>query len=201
MGVTPPSRDEVVFFATADELRAWLHEHHRTEEVLWGGFWKKATGRRSVTWPEAVAVALCFGWIDGVRYTLDEEAYTNRFTPRRSGSRWSRVNLDTFERLRDEGLVEPAGLAAWEARNPDEDEPHRHEQPEYGLEGEQLAALEAVPAAWAFWEAQPPSYRKGAAHWVTSAKRPETRERRLATLVEDCVAGRRIKPLRRPGEG
>lgn len=141
--------------------------------------------------------ALCFGWIDGLRKSIDEEAYKIRFTPRRSGSRWSRVNLERAAALIDEGRMTSAGLEAYEARDRERSGRYSLERDQARLNAAQERDFKARPKAWAFWEAQPPGYRKRATWWVVSAKREETRARRLATLIEDSAEGRRIKQLRR----
>ena len=191
---------EPVFFATPAELRAWLERHHADRDELWVGLYKKATGRPSVTWPEVVDEALCFGWIDGVRRSLGPDSYVNRITPRRRRSNWSAINIKRVGELIEEGRMTPAGLAAFEARTDDRSAVYSYEQRRTAaLEPEQEARFRAVPEAWEWFQARAPSYRRAAIHWVVSAKRPETRERRLATLIEDSAAGRTIKPLTRPG--
>jgi uncharacterized protein YdeI (YjbR/CyaY-like superfamily) len=185
------------FFPVAVEFRAWLEEFHEVERELLVGFWKKGSGRPSMTWPESVDAALCFGWIDGIRRRIDDEAYSIRFTPRKPSSIWSAVNIRRMGELIDAGLVAPAGLRAFESRREDRSRVYSHERAEPArLEPEQQARLEADAEAWAWFAAQPPSYRRTAIHWVVSAKRPETRERRLATLVEDSRNGVKVKPLR-----
>jgi uncharacterized protein YdeI (YjbR/CyaY-like superfamily) len=181
-----------VFFDSPAAWRAWLAEHHaRAPEVL-VGFHKKATGRPSLTWAESVAEALCFGWIDGVRRSLGPDAYTIRFTPRRPGSHWSQVNVDLVARLEEQGRMSDAGRAAFAARREDRTARFAYEQAEVAFEAEQEAAFRADAQAWAWFSAQAPSYRKQATYWVTSAKRPATRARRLATLVECSREGRRL---------
>jgi uncharacterized protein YdeI (YjbR/CyaY-like superfamily) len=188
------------FFATPDELRAWLAEHHEARDELWVGFHKKATGRSSVTWPQAVDQALCFGWIDGVRKSLGDESYKIRFTPRKSRSTWSAINVRRYGELLAEGLVAPAGVAAFERRAEDRTAIYSYENRDKAVfEDEQEARFRADAAAWEWFQAQPPSYRRTATYWVVSAKRPETRERRLTRLIEDSAAGRTIPPLTRPG--
>ena len=185
-----------VFFATPAEFRRWLERHHASETELLVGFYKKGSGRPSITWPESVDEALCFGWIDGVRRSLGDDAYTIRFTPRKPTSIWSAVNVRNVERLVAAGRMQPAGLAAFAARSPERTAVYsfdRQHPPQFDAEME--ARFRKNRKAWAFWESQPPGYRKTATHWVTSARRAETRERRLATLVEDCSAGRRIALL------
>jgi uncharacterized protein YdeI (YjbR/CyaY-like superfamily) len=188
------------FFATPAEFRAWLERHHRDAAELLVGFYKRGSGRPSITWKESVDEALCFGWIDGVRRSIDGESYSIRFTPRQKRSIWSAVNIARAGELIAEGRMQPAGAAAFEARTEDRSRVYSHERSEAPqLEPEQQARFEANAAAWAWFQARPPFYRRQALHWVTSAKRPETRERRLATLIEDSTAGRTVKPLTRPG--
>lgn len=186
-----------LFFPTPDHFRNWLEEHHDLCDELWVGFYKKATGRPSMTWPESVDEALCYGWIDGLRKSIDEVSYKIRFTPRRKGSHWSRVNLERASVLIDGGRMRPPGLAAYEARDPDNSGRASHEQDEAELTDDQVAAFKARPGAWDFWRAQPPGYRKQATWWLISAKREDTRERRLATLIDDSARGLRVGPLRR----
>jgi uncharacterized protein YdeI (YjbR/CyaY-like superfamily) len=184
------------FFATPDDLRAWFEAHHRAESELVVGFYRKGSGRPSITWPESVDQALCFGWIDGVRRSLDEESYTIRFTPRTVRSTWSAVNIKRAQELIDEGLMRPAGLAAFEARGDDRSATYSYEQRHAPvLPPEMERRFRANRQAWTFFGAQPPSYRRTAIYWVTSAKKEETRQRRLATLIEDSAHGRRISQL------
>jgi uncharacterized protein YdeI (YjbR/CyaY-like superfamily) len=188
-----------MFFATPADFRAWLEEHHADETELLVGFYKKASGRPSITWPESVDEALCFGWIDGVRRSIDDESYTIRFTPRKQRSIWSAVNIKRAKELIAEGRMTAAGLAAFEARADERSAIYAYEQRRAAeLEPEQEQRFRADAAAWEWFQGQPPSYRRTAIHWVTSAKRSDTRERRLAMLLEDSRAGRAIKPLRRP---
>jgi uncharacterized protein YdeI (YjbR/CyaY-like superfamily) len=186
------------FFATPEQFRAWLEAHHAHETELLVGFYKKGSGRPSITWAESVDEALCFGWIDGVRRGIDDESYSIRFTPRQKRSTWSAVNIKRVAELVEEGRMTPAGLAAFERRTGDRSGIYSHER-RHGakLEPEQERRFRANEAAWSWFERQAPSYRRQALHWVVSAKRAETRERRLATLIEDSAAGSRIKPMRR----
>jgi uncharacterized protein YdeI (YjbR/CyaY-like superfamily) len=187
-----------IFFATPEELAAWLEEHHETEDELWVGLYKKASGKPSVTWPEVVEQVLRFGWIDGVRRGIDEESYANRITPRRPGSNWSAINVAKVEELKARGLMKPAGLRAYAARREDRTGVYSFERAQAAqLPPEFEERFRAEPSAWAWFEARPQGYRRTAAHWVVSAKRPETRERRLAQLIEDSAAGLAVKPLRR----
>ena len=187
-----------MFFATEGEWRAWLTEHHETATEVWVGFHRKATGRPSITWSQAVDEALCFGWIDGVRRRVDDASYTNRFTPRRARSNWSAVNVRRAEDLIERGLMTPAGLRAFQARAPEGAGPISYEQRAAArLDEAQESALRSNRKAWDFFRAQPEGYRRTAIWWVVSAKRPETRQRRLETLVADSARGERVPPLRR----
>lgn len=187
------------FFATPARFRAWLEKHHATRTELLVGFHKKGSGRPSITWPESVDEALCAGWIDGVRRRIDDESYTIRFTPRRPRSLWSAVNIARAEELSRLGRMLPAGLAAFEARLEARSQVYAYEQKENAaLAPEQERQLRANRAAWAFFTAQAPGYRRVASWWVLSAKREETRQRRLATLIADSAAGRPIKAMARP---
>ena len=189
-----------IYFGSAAEFRAWLEEHHATEPAVLVGYWKKRTGKPSLTWSEAVDEALCFGWIDSVAKGVDEQRRMQRFSPRKPTSNWSLVNVRKVEALRAAGKMRPAGEAAFARRRTDKTGVYSFEQrDEAAFTAEQLAQFQAHPQAWAYWEARPPGYRRQATWWVISAKREETRARRLAALIEDCAAGRAIKPLRRPG--
>lgn len=163
------------------------------------GFHKKSSGRPSLTWPESVDEALCFGWIDGVRKSVDEESYTNRFTPRRKGSNWSEVNIRRARQLIRTGRMQPAGLRAFKARDPEKSRQYSFEQRHAArLDGKDEARFRRNAAAWTFFESQPPGYRRLAIWWVVSARREDTRTRRLNTLIEDSTKGRRLAPFRRP---
>ena len=185
-----------IFFENPAAWRAWLAVHHRTAPEVLVGFHKRHTGRPSLTWPESVDEALCYGWIDGVRRSLGDESYTIRFTPRRDGSAWSAVNIRRVGELIKAKRMRAAGLAAWNRR--------RDDRPGYSYGQAKTAKLppalarrlKANAKAWAFYASQPPYYRRLAAWWVIGAKREETKERRFATLVKDCEAGRRIGPMR-----
>ena len=194
MSPAPKPRD-VTFFATPDELRDWFDEHHETAAELWVGYHRKATGVPSITWPQAVDEALCVGWIDGVRYRLDDERHAQRFTPRRKGSIWSAINTKRAGELIAEGRMRPAGLKAFEARSPEKTAIYSYEREAAAFSDEQRRRFEADRAAWEFFQAQAPSYRRGVTHWVASAKRDETRERRFQKLLEDSRAGRRTGVL------
>ncbi len=188
---------DIRFFATPPEWRQWLEMYHATVTELWVGYYKKGSGLPSITLPESVAEALCFGWIDGLRKTIDDSSYKIRFTPRKTSSIWSAVNMKTAEALIASGRMEPAGLRAFAARKQEKSAIYAYEQ-EGSLLSEQVeTALRANPDAWAFFTTQAPWYQRTASHWVMSAKREETRHKRLATLVEDSAQGRTIGPLTR----
>jgi uncharacterized protein YdeI (YjbR/CyaY-like superfamily) len=184
------------FFAEPADFRAWLEENHERESELLVGFHKKATGRPSITWPEAVDEALCFGWIDGIRRSLGDESYAIRFTPRKARSTWSAVNIERANELVAAGRMRPAGLAAFEARSDDRSAIYAYEQRHAAkLAPDEEREFRSNERAWTFFEAQPPSYRKNALWWIVSAKREETRARRLRTLIEDSANGRRLRRL------
>lgn len=176
------------FFETPEAFRAWLEENHETAIELSVGFRKKVTGRASITWPQAVDQALCFGWIDGVRHSIDEDSYRIRFTPRRPKGIWSQVNIRRIEELQALGLVHPAGLAAFEAGKGRTNE-YSHERGVQVFSEAETAKFQANAPAWANFQAFPPSYRKVAIHRVVSAKGAETRARRMAILIDACADG------------
>ncbi len=190
--------EEPMFFETAADLRTWLEANHRTETELWVGMYKKSTGRASVTWPEVVAQCLCFGWIDGIRKTVDEHSFKNRITPRKPTSNWSAINIAKVEELTRQGLLHPAGLEAYNKRKEEKSRVYSFEQTEEpAFTDEEIAQFQSSPAAWAWFQARPPGYRRTATHWVVSAKKPETRQKRLATLIEDSANARNIALLTR----
>lgn len=184
------------FFSSPEEFRAWLEEHHESATELWMGLWKKHVPDRGLTWEQAVPEALCFGWIDSVAQRIDEDAVRQRWTPRKKSSNWSTVNLALVEQLTAEGRMRPAGLAAHERRRPERSGVYAYETRELPLPEAYAARLAADPRAAAFWAAATKSYRKVAANWVLTAKREETRERRIAQLVQDCAEGRLIPSQR-----
>ena len=188
-----------IYFATPAELRAWLEANHETAPELIVGFHRRETGRPSVIWPQVVDEALCVGWIDGIRRRVDDERFTIRLTPRRPGSIWSAVNIANVERLMAEGRMTPAGLAAYDRRDEARSRVYAYERGTAELPEAYETQLRADLAAWTFWEAQPPGYRRLAAWWVLSAKRAETRERRFARLLADSAGGRRLGALQSPG--
>jgi uncharacterized protein YdeI (YjbR/CyaY-like superfamily) len=187
-----------VFFATPEEFGAWLQEHHETATELLVGFHKKATGRPCMTWAESVEQALRFGWIDGLRRSLGEESYTIRFTPRKATSNWSAVNVAKVEELKAGGLMAPAGLRAYEARTPERTGVYSAERREAAvLPDEFERRFRAKKSAWKWFASRPQGYRRTATHWVISAKRDETRRRRLQQLIDCSAEGRNVPPLAR----
>jgi uncharacterized protein YdeI (YjbR/CyaY-like superfamily) len=189
---------EPIFFKSPQEFYDWLEEHHETESEVYVGMYKAHTGKPSMTWSEAVDQALCFGWIDGRANRIDEDSWMQRFTPRRPGSNWSKINIAKVAKLKEAGLMRPAGLAAFERRTADRTGVYSFERENAVLPPEYEERLRANEAASQYFDAKPPWYRRSAVHWVMSAKRGETRERRLAQLIEDSAGGVDIKPLRRP---
>lgn len=182
------------FFATAAAFRAWLEKNHLTAGELLVGFHKRDSGKASMTWPESVDAALCHGWIDGVRRSLGETSYTIRFTPRRARSVWSTVNITRMKFLVQEGLVRPAGLAAFERRTDDKSNVYAYERrQEAKLSPSHEGKFRANRAAWAFFTAQAPSYQRVMTHHVVSAKKEETRTRRLDALIAASAQGKRIQ--------
>jgi uncharacterized protein YdeI (YjbR/CyaY-like superfamily) len=180
------------YFDSAAAFRHWLEEHHSDRDELWVGFWKKATGRDGVTYSEAVDEAICFGWIDGLKKRVDDLSYTHRFTPRRPKSRWSAVNVRRATELIAAGRMADPGLTAFRARNPEEPAGYSYESRPAELEPGLDRRFRERPEAWAFFTAQAPGYRRTSLHWVASAKREQTRRRRLEKLITASAAGERL---------
>lgn len=183
------------FFATASEFRRWLKRHGGSVAELWVGYYRKTSGQPSLTWQESVDEALCFGWIDGIRKKVDERSYTNRFTPRRRGSNWSAINIKRARQLIRDGRMQPAGLRAFKSRDEKQARALSDMRTNARLARDEEADFRANPKAWAFFESQPPGYRKVAAWFVVSAKRADTRARRLKTLIGLSERGRRLEPM------
>ena len=180
------------FFKTPADLRKWFAKHHATDDAVWVGFYKKSSGEPSVTWPEAVDEALCVGWIDGIRKSIDATRYKIRFTPRRRGSIWSAVNIARVAVLEQEQRMQPPGRAAFADRRENRSGIYAYEQRPVELPEPYRTLLKRNKSAHAFFMAQPPSYRKLAIWWVVSAKKEETRAARVAKLIEVCRAGKRL---------
>ncbi len=188
-----------LFFSDAEEFRAWLEANHATATELWMGLYKKHVPNRGLTWDDAVPEALRFGWIDSVAQRIDEDATRQRWTPRKKGSNWSKVNVAHVERLTAEGQMTPAGLAAFEARDPAKTGIYSFERDDHAFTPEHAALLAANPDAQRWWDAATMTYRRIAMNWVATAKQQATRDRRMAQLIEDSAAGRLI-PSQRYGE-
>jgi uncharacterized protein YdeI (YjbR/CyaY-like superfamily) len=186
---------DVVFFQEPSELRRWLVLHHENATELQVGFYKKGSGRPTITYQEALDEALCFGWIDGVRRGLDEDSYTIRFTPRRKKSFWGLVNIRRANELAALGLMHPSGLRAFDERDEERTERYSYERQTQALDDEYQHTFEANQPAWEFFQSQPPSYQRAATWWVMNARRADTRQRRLATLIEASAEGRRPDAL------
>ncbi len=185
------------FFPTQKDFRQWLEEHHDKVDELWVGYYKKATGTPSITWPESVDEALCFGWIDGIRKSIDEASYKIRFTPRRPGSLWSAVNLKRVAELIELDLMRPAGTAVFEKRDVKKIERYSYERESVRINPGYEKKIKENPEAWAFFQKLPPSAKKATVWWLMSAKREETRLRRLDVLIQCSQEGQRIPSLRR----
>jgi uncharacterized protein YdeI (YjbR/CyaY-like superfamily) len=187
------------FFVALSDWRAWLEQYHAQKEELWVGFYKRDSGRPSITWPESVDGALCFGWIDGVRYSIDEISYKIRFTPRRPRSIWSAINRKRAKELSRLGLMHPAGLAAFEKLESERSAIYAYEQRKAAsFPAEFEKRFREQPAAWEFFQAQPPWYRRTSTYWVICAKKEETKSRRLAILMDVSARGKTIRQLTRP---
>ena len=181
-----------IYFEAPADFRAWLEQNHSTAPALLVGFHKRATGRPSMTWPESVDEALCFGWIDGIRKSVDGDRYTIRFTPRQAGSIWSSVNIGKVQVLLEQGRMQPAGVAAFGMRREDRSGIYSHEQQDVDLPEPYLAALRANAGAWEFFRQQPASYRKAVNWWVVSARQAKTRLTRLEKLVASSAIAERL---------
>jgi uncharacterized protein YdeI (YjbR/CyaY-like superfamily) len=187
-----------VFFATPSDFRKWLHASHAHEIELLVAFYKKSSGKTSITYAEALDEALCYGWIDGVRKNIAEDAYTIRFTPRKPKSQWSAVNIRHVKRLTQAGRMLASGLKAFEGAKKQPRKYAYEQRYEAKLDKAAEHEFRSNPAAWGYFQAQPRWYRHTATFWVVSAKKEETRQRRLAELIADCAASKPIKRLTRP---
>jgi uncharacterized protein YdeI (YjbR/CyaY-like superfamily) len=177
------------YFKTPEAFRKWLERDHASKDELLVGYHKVASGHPSMTWSESVDQALCFGWIDGVRRRIDDQRYCIRFTPRRPGSKWSDVNLKKVAKLKREGLMRPAGLAAFKRRVVGRRAGYAYEENIKQLTPAMTRELRSNRKAWEFFQGLPPSHKKKVTHWVTSAKQEATRKRRLGKLIEACEKG------------
>lgn len=189
---------EPIFFASPVEFRCWLEKHHAETQELWVGFFKRNTGKPSLTWPESVDCALCFGWIDGIRKSLGEASYMIRFTPRKATSTWSAINIRRVAELTRMGLMQPSGRKAFEERKESKSRVYSYEQRKRAeLSLAQEKQFRGEKPAWEYFQSQPPWYRRTAIFWVASAKKEETRQRRLAALIESSAQQRRIDAMAR----
>lgn len=180
------------FFSTQSAFRKWLQKNHQTATGLVVGFYKVHTGKASITWPQAVDEALCFGWIDGVRTSIDGHSYQIRFTPRKPNSIWSAVNIRKVKTLTEQGLMQPAGLKNFENRNQQKTGLYAHENEEVALPPALLKQFRAHKAAWKYFEHLAPGYRKSSVNWVMGAKQETTRTKRLQQLIDESAAGRNM---------
>ncbi len=186
------------YFTSPARFRAWLEKYHHAASELWVGFYKKDSGKPSITWPEAVDVALCFGWIDGIRKSIDETGYTIRFTPRKQSSTWSVVNIRRMNELAMLGATHPAGLRAFERRKEEKSGIYAYENKDSAaFEAAQEKQFRARRSAWKFFQTQAPWYRRTATWWVISAKKEETRLKRLEALIQNSENGRTLPHLTR----
>lgn len=180
------------FFETPEKFRKWLEKNHHLEKELLVGFYKVGSGKPSMNWSQSVDQALCFGWIDGVRKSIDHESYSIRFTPRKSTSIWSAVNIKKMEELTKSGLMRPEGLKAFELRNPERSAIYSHEKELATLYPDYEKQFKANEKAWEFFNGQAPSYKKAMLHWITSAKQEKTRLSRLAKTIKESELEKRI---------
>ena len=199
--MSSPEPAGILFFSSPAKLRGWFRKNHGAAHELWVGFFKKGSGRPSITWPESVDEALCVGWIDGIRKSLDADRYVIRFTPRKAGSIWSAVNVARIRALDAEGRIRPAGKRAFDARKENRSGIYSYEQRQARLPPICERRLRKNRPAWQFFYAQPPSYRKAACWWVVSAKKEETRDKRLGRLIELSTRRQRIPQFTRPTPG
>lgn len=183
---------KITYFKSSVDFRKWLETNSATAEQLWVGFYKKSSGKPSINRPESVDQALCFGWIDGLRKTVDQTRYKIRFSPRKRSSIWSAINIKRAGELIEQGLMQAAGVKAFEARKENRSGIYSYEQRPASLDGLYEKKFRQNKAAWEFFQKLPPSYRKKVTWWVLSAKTEETRLKRLAKLIEDCAQGRRL---------
>lgn len=184
-----------VFFPTPAHLRKWLEKNHKKKDELWIGMYKTHSGKKSVTWPEVVDQALCFGWIDGIRKSIDEISYMNRITPRRATSIWSTKNINRFKELQELGLITPAGQAAFDAKKDSHTNRYSFEQASVTLLPEYAKKLKANKKAWRYFQTLPPSKQRPSIWWVMSAKQKATQLRRLENLIASSAKGEKIAPL------
>ena len=185
----------LVFFPTQKDLRKWFEKNHKKEKELFVGYYKVASGKPTVTWSQSVDEALCFGWIDGIRRSVDEESYCIRFTPRNPKSNWSAINIAKVKKLTKLGLMKPEGLKAFGFRKEEKSKVYSYENPLVEFDKSYLKKFKSNRSAWKYFESKSPSYQKTTTRWVMSAKRETTRTKRLEELIHDCAAGNKIKTM------
>lgn len=183
---------DLVIFENEQRFREWLEENHKTSSEIWLGFYKKNSGRKSITYYEALNQALCFGWIDGIRKSIDSETYTNRFTPRKKSSNWSNVNIEKVNKLKELGMMHQAGIEAFEKRDHSKSNTYSFENELKTFEPDHITIFKKDEIAWDFFEKQAPSYKKTCIHWINSAKISETRSNRLNKLIEASFEKRKL---------
>ena len=186
---------KLVFFPTQKHLRKWFEKNYKKEKELLVGYFKVSSGKPSVTWSQSVDEALCFGWIDGIRRSVDEESYCIRFTPRNPKSNWSAINIRKVEELTKLGLMKPEGLNAFSFRKEEKSKIYAYENPIVELDKSFEKLFKANKKAWKFFQTMTPTYRKVTSRWVMSAKQESTKLKRLNELINDCAAGRKIKAM------
>lgn len=187
-----PTKESVTFFKTPDDFRSWLENNHETASELIVGFYKVASGKPSMNWSQSVDQALCFGWIDGIRRSIDQESYCIRFTPRRSNSIWSAINLKKVEELTQAGLMKPAGLKVFNLRKEDKLGIYSYENESAWLESTYEKQFKANKTAWDFFMKQAPSYKKAIVRWIMSAKQEKTKQARLEKTIKASEQGLRV---------
>lgn len=186
---------KVVFFPTQKDLGKWFAKNHKKEKELFVGFYKISSGKPSITWPQSVDEAICYGWIDGLRKSLDEESYCIRFTPRNPKGNWSAINIKKAEELIKSGKMKPAGLALYNLREEEKSKIYSYENVVVEFEKSFKKIFKANKKAWEYFNSMPPSYRKITTRWVMSAKQEVTRIKRLNELINDCASGKKIKAM------
>jgi uncharacterized protein YdeI (YjbR/CyaY-like superfamily) len=184
-----------LFFSTQSSFRKWLEKNHGKAKELLVGFYKVNSGKESMSWSQSVDEAICFGWIDGVRKSIDSESYSIRFTPRKPGSIWSAINIQKVENLSKQGLMHPSGMTAFEKRQEHKSRIYSYEKPAENLSKDFLKKFQSNKKAWKYFQSMAPSYQRTAIHWVMNAKQENTRIKRVAELINDSEAGRKIKIL------
>lgn len=189
--------NKITFFRSPSDLRKWFEKHHRTAGELRVGYYKTSSGKPSITWPESVDEALCFGWIDGIRHSIDDVSYTIRFTPRKASSTWSAVNIRRVRKLKTDGRMLPAGLQAFQKRKENKSGIYSYEQRRDEFDEPYATRLKTDKAAWVFFQDRPQSDRRAVIWWVVSAKKEETRLKRLEKLIEESANGRTISQYTR----